>query len=106
MSPHLHKFKVECEIEKSHKHRMTGFTENMIGINSFHFHYFYGISSYSNHTHYYSGVSGLPVKTKNGHVHKLEGLFEVNGTHDHKYNDYTFEDIEYIPKKLINEAYV
>ncbi len=106
MGSHLHKFKVDSETSNNHVHNLIGCTENMIGINSFHFHHYYGISSYTNHTHYYSGITGYPIKTDNGHIHKLEGFLEFNNTHEHKFCDYTFEDLEYISNKLSNEAYI
>jgi len=106
MYPHMHRFKLESRISNNHKHKMLGYTDNMIGINSFHMHYYYGITSYNGHTHYYSGLTGLPVKTENGHIHKIEGVVEFNNMHDHKYADYTNEDIEYIPGKKTKEAYI
>lgn len=106
MYPHLHRFKFDGKISNNHKHRMLGYTDNMIGLYSFHLHYFYGISSYNGHTHYFSGMTGLPIKTENGHVHKIEGVMEHNCMHDHKFSDLTFEDIEYIPGKRSREAYI
>jgi len=48
----------------------------MIGIEAFHIHAYYGISSYNGHTHYFSGFTGLPIKTENGHIHRIEGILE------------------------------
>ncbi|MCX8131787.1 MAG: YmaF family protein [Clostridia bacterium] len=106
MYPHIHKYKLECENSDNHTHRMVGCTENLIGFSSFHFHYYYGITSYNNHTHYYTGITGLPIKTENGHIHRIEGLLEVNNMHDHKYTSSTSEDVEYFSDKRRNEAYV
>jgi len=103
MKPHLHKFNFESGDSAGHKHKIAGYTDNKVGINTFHFHFFYGISSYSSHTHYFSGVTGLPVKTENGHIHKLEGIFEQNNMHNHKFNGYTFEDVAYTPGKQARE---
>ena len=99
MRYHLHKYKLECRSAKGHSHRMTGYAGNMIGVGSFHFHFFYGVSSYDNHTHYFSGITGMPVKTENGHVHKMEGMLENNSLHEHKFKGYTFEDISYYSSK-------
>lgn len=106
MNPHLHKFKFESKSSKGHKHLLAGYTENMIGINAIHFHMYYGICSYSGHTHYFSGLTGLPVKTENGHVHRIEGILEMNSLHDHNYSSYTFEDVEYINDPMPKGSYV
>ncbi len=106
MNIHLHKYRIECKAENGHNHRICGTTEKMIGINSFHIHYFCGISSYNNHTHYYSAFTGLPVKTENGHIHKIEGVLESNAMHEHSYNSYTFEDVAYMSRELNREAFV
>ena len=104
MVPHTHRYRFECEETEFHKHRLHGHTDYMIGINVLHFHYFCGISSYNNHTHYFSGITGLPIKTENGHIHRIEGFLESNNTHEHKFSDFTFEDIEYFNRKIIREA--
>jgi hypothetical protein len=106
MYPHIHKYKFDCEISAGHNHRMSGHTENLIGISVFHFHYFYGISSYNNHTHYYAGITSLPIKTENGHIHRIEGIMEINDLHEHRFENYTFEDIEYISRKKRSEAFI
>jgi hypothetical protein len=106
MTPHLHKYKFESNLSNEHKHRLTGYSDGMIGINSFHFHFFNGISSYKNHTHYYSGVTGFPIKTENGHKHKIEGFLEVNNMHEHKFSNYTYEDVSYRSDGLRHEAYI
>lgn len=92
---HLHKYKLESTSTRGHKHRLIGYTGNMIGLRNFHFHFFYGVCSYDNHSHYYSGITGMPVKTENGHIHKIEGAIEADYQHTHKYQGYTFEDISY-----------
>ncbi len=102
---HMHKYKFESETVRGHKHRLLGYAGSMIGIGSFHFHYFYGISSYDNHTHYFSGITGMPVRTENGHVHKMDGLLEYN-THEHNFEGCTFEEISYITGKKMEEAYI
>lgn len=93
MKFHLHKYKFNCKSEKGHCHRLIGYAGNMIGVDSFHFHFYYGISSYDNHTHYFSGITGMPVKTENGHIHRMEGILESNNLHEHEFKGYTFEDI-------------
>lgn len=95
MGFHLHKYKFNCQSSKGHSHRMIGYAGNMIGIGSFHFHFYFGVSSYDNHTHYFSGITGLPVKTENGHIHRMEGVLESNSLHEHEFKGYTFEDISY-----------
>ena len=106
MNPHMHKYKLECFTSKEHKHKLAGYTDGMIGINAFHFHYFNGISSYKNHTHYYAGMTGFPIRTENGHKHKIEGILETNNLHDHKYSSFTYEDVAYHSDGLRHEAYI
>lgn len=106
MRSHSHKFKFDSQPANSHSHRIMGYTENLMGINVLHFHYFYGISSYNSHTHYFSGMTGLPIKTENGHVHKIECLLELNSNHEHQLSGFTFEDVAYTSKKLPKEAFV
>ena len=106
MNPHMHKYKFESVTYGDHKHRLSGLSQGMIGINSFHFHYYNGISSYKNHTHYYSGITGFPIKTSNGHKHKIEGVLEINNMHEHAFSSFTNEDIVYHSDSLIHEAYV
>lgn len=106
MRYHLHKFKLDSEAASFHKHRIIGITETTIGFSGFHFHFFYGISSYTNHTHYFSGATGLPIKTENGHVHKMESVLELNSGHEHRFNGYTFEEISYISGRIFREAFI
>lgn len=106
MRYHIHKFKFDSEKTNFHKHKIMGIANNMVGIKGFHFHFFYGVSSYSNHTHYFSGITGLPIKTENGHIHKMESILELNNSHEHRINGYTFEEISYISGKVFGEAYV
>lgn len=106
MNPHMHKYKFESDLSNGHKHRLTGYCDGMIGINSFHFHFFNDISSYKNHTHYYSGITGFSIKTENGHKHRIEGFLEANNGHEHKFKSFTNEDITYLSDGLKHEAYV
>jgi len=92
---HMHKYKFESADERVHKHRIMGYAGNMFGVGSFHFHFFYGVCSYDNHTHYFSGITGMPFKTENGHVHKMEGILEKNNLHEHKFEGFTFEELSY-----------
>ncbi len=96
---HLHRYKIESELTNGHKHRLFGYAGNMLGLNSFHFHFFYGVCSYDNHTHYFSGITGMPVKTELGHIHKIEGILESNAMHRHKFEGYTNEDISYFSSR-------
>jgi len=104
MNLHIHKFKFDTEFSCGHTHRVYGLTDNMLGISVFHFHFFYGVSSYNDHTHYYSGFTGLPIKTKNGHIHKIEGTLELNNSHEHKFTNYTHEEISYTQDSSTQEA--
>lgn len=106
MGTHLHKYKFKSEAANGHKHNVYGRTDYMIGINAFHFHHFIDVSSYDGHTHYYSGITGFPIKTEFGHIHKIEGILEFNIYHEHKFSNYTFEDIQYISKPKTREAIV
>ena len=106
MVPHLHKYKFDCKPSNGHSHKTFGYTDNMIGINIFHFHYFWGICSYTGHTHYYSGFTGLPVKTENGHIHKIEGILELNSLHEHPFSNYTFEEVGYISNGIFRKALI
>lgn len=106
MYPHIHRYKFETKNSNRHKHIILGQTDYMIGIDSFHLHTFFGISSYNGHTHYFSGFTGLPIKTENGHIHKMEGKLELNLLHEHIFRSYTDEEVEYISHGLLNKAYV
>lgn len=95
MKFHMHKYKFECKNVKGHNHRLLGYAGNMLGVESFHFHFYYGVSSYDNHTHYFCGITGMPTRTANGHIHRMDGMLESNNLHEHKFKGYTFEDISY-----------
>jgi len=95
MNSHMHKYKFDCDTSNGHTHKLIGYAGSMIGIDGFHFHYYYGVTSYNDHTHYFSGITGLPIKTENGHIHRMEGVLESNSLHEHKFSGYTFEDISY-----------
>jgi hypothetical protein len=96
---HMHRYKFECDLKDGHRHRLMGYAGNMLGVSSFHFHFFYGVCSYNNHTHYFSGITGMPVKTGNGHIHRMEGIFEMSVMHDHDFDGFTFEEISYFSVK-------
>jgi hypothetical protein len=85
---------------------MSGYTDKMIGIAFFHVHYFRGVTSHNGHNHYYSGITSRPIKTKNGHIHKISGRSEGYDRHQHKYLNYTYEDVEYLSDGAIDGAYV
>lgn len=95
MNYHMHKYRFDCRNTDGHNHRLLGYAGNMLGIGSFHFHFYYGISSYRNHTHYFCGITGMPVKTENGHIHRMEGILESNSLHEHEFRGFTLEDISY-----------
>lgn len=52
MRSHMHKFKFDSRFANGHNHRLLGYASGMIGLGSFHIHFYYGVSSYRNHTHY------------------------------------------------------
>ncbi len=106
MYSHLHKYKFESKTFKGHKHKITGISDNMIGIEVFHIHTFFGVSSYNGHSHYYTGYTGLPIKTDNGHIHKIEGNLDSNFMHGHIFKSYTDEEVEYISTKKLSSAQV
>lgn len=106
MKYHMHNYKIECEMNGGHKHTVRGYCESMIGAGVLHFHVYYGVSSYTDHTHYFSGMTGMPIKTENGHIHKVEGTLEVNSEHEHDFKGHTFEEISYISGKSLGWAHV
>lgn len=106
MKTHIHKYKIDSEMVRGHKHKITGYADVMLGLSSLHFHYFSGVSSYCNHTHYFSGMTSLPIKTENGHVHKIETILDNNDLHEHKLVGLTFEEISYISGYASNEALI
>lgn len=95
MKYHVHKYRFECKYSKSHNHRLIGYAGNMLGIGYLHFHIYYGVSTYDDHTHYFYGITGMPIKTQNGHIHKMDGILESNNMHEHKFEGNTNEDISY-----------
>ncbi len=96
MGFHIHKYKIECNNTGGHSHKLLGYAGNMLGVSFLHFHVYYGVSSYNSHTHYFYGITSMPIKTENGHVHKMNGVLETNNFHFHIYDGYTFEEISYI----------
>jgi len=64
------------------------------------------VCSYNDHTHYFSGITGIPVKTTNGHIHRMEGVLELNNNHTHKFSNYTSEEISYTKGKVQIKAYI
>lgn len=106
MNRHMHHFKIESAMVQGHYHQLNGYTEYVIGAGRFHFHFYSGVSSYLDHTHYFSGITGFPIKTENGHIHKLEGILEINDSHEHKFIGYTFEEITYSQGKKAKEVLI
>jgi hypothetical protein len=95
----MHKYKFECKNVKGHSHRLSGYAGNMLGVDSIHFHFYYGVSSYDNHTHYFCGITGMPIKTENGHIHKMDGMLETYSLHEHEFRGCTFEDVSYFTSR-------
>lgn len=106
MYSHIHKYKLESKAFNGHIHRISGISDTMIGIETFHIHTFFGISSYNGHSHYYTGYTGLPIKTENGHIHKIEGELDVNSEHSHIFKNYTDEEVEYIGTNKLYNSHV
>lgn len=106
MKAHRHRFKFDCKMVDGHNHRINGIVDGMIGFGSFHLHHFSGVCSYRNHTHYFSGFTGLPIKTENGHIHKMEGILEFNDNHEHTFAGHTSEEVSYSSGKAYGEAYI
>lgn len=106
MLNHIHKYKFDSDITRGHPHSLTGYSGHLLGINIYHFHFFYGICSYNDHTHYFSGVTGKPIKTENGHIHKMEGILELSNEHKHEFTGYTSEEISYISGGAYGDAYI
>jgi hypothetical protein len=106
MRSHIHCYKIESKKRNIHNHKLSGYVDGMIGFNNLHFHFFYGVSSYLDHTHYFSGLTGMPVKTEKGHIHKMEGMLESNGFHSHSFSGYTSEEVSYISGILFGKAYI
>ena len=104
---HTHYFKVDSKIVRGHFHHVTGYTEYVIGTESFHFHLYIGISTYTDHTHNYSGITGLPIKSENGHYHKIQGMLECAAEHEHKFKGYIRRKYhiqkERKPEKLLSD---
>ncbi len=106
MYSHIHKYKLESKTFNGHIHRIVGTSDTMIGIETFHIHTFFGISSYNGHSHYYTGYTGLPIKTENGHIHKIEGELDINSEHSHIFKSYTDEEVEYIGTRKLYNSHV
>ncbi|MCX7841617.1 MAG: YmaF family protein [Clostridia bacterium] len=106
MKLHIHEYNFDSKIANGHNHRILGYTEGIIGFNMFHFHYYWGICSYTGHTHYFSGFTGLAAKTENGHIHRIEGSLEPNIQHEHKLTGFTSEEVNYIPKRISRTALI
>ena len=96
MEIHLHRFEINSDFFEIHKHKVYGYVRNIFGIQTLHIHFYYGISSCTGHSHSFSGITSAPIKTQNGHIHKISGLLENNKGHEHKFKGYTFEDVSYI----------
>lgn len=95
MRYHKHKYAIESSMDACHLHKLEGLTETLFGFGKLHIHAFYGATSYLNHSHRYSGLTGFPVKTANGHIHRMENILEPTLKHQHKYSGYTTEEVSY-----------
>lgn len=100
MTVHLHKYRFESRKAQLHNHRLLGYTGPVLGIGALHFHSYSGICSYNGHMHYFSGYTGFPIKTPNGHIHRLEGKLVCCNMHVHSFCGYTDEDVEYSSRYL------
>lgn len=92
MQIHHHRYKIESDFSGVHKHILEGYVKNAVGMKHFHFHFFYGVSSYLDHAHSYTGITGIPISTEKGHIHMISGKLETSDGHKHTFKGYTFED--------------
>jgi len=96
---HAHNYRFDSYKVNGHTHRLLGYTEYNFPLLFTHVHFYRGVCSYNEHTHYFSGFTGLPVRTENGHRHKMSGILAECRCHEHKYCHYTSENVEYTGKK-------
>lgn len=104
MINHYHFYRFNCLSDQKHSHRLFGHTEYMFGIGLFHFHFYYGSTSYNGHFHTYSGVTGFSIKTDCGHKHKISGKLNLTNSHSHLYENYTCENTECKRGKLLKKV--
>jgi hypothetical protein len=94
---HLHRFEIKSDFSGIHFHYIKGYVKNNLGMGKMHIHIYSGVSPIEDHSHIFSGITGPPVKTENGHIHKISGILQTANGHVHKYSGYTFEDVSYLP---------
>jgi len=92
---HAHRYRFDSFEKNGHKHRIMGITGYNIFFCFSHVHFYKGVCSYNGHTHYFSGFSGLPRKTENGHYHQMSGYLVMCDKHEHRYCNFSNENIEY-----------
>ncbi len=102
---HIYSFHTNEKVKQNHK--LFGHTDYMIGIGIMHFHFYSGTTSFNGHMHGYFGFTGFPRKTENGHKHKMCGKTDIarlseydDKPHEHEYENFTFENIQYINSPL------
>lgn len=103
---HIHPYRFNTASNKGHKHTISGYTINTIGMSGFHFHIIKGTSSHNGHCHSFSAITGFSIKTEWGHVHKVEGISGLNGIHRHMFEDFTLEEISSNKKNTIFEKII
>lgn len=104
MNNHCHFYGFNSLSSQKHLHRMFGHTEYMFGIGLLHFHFYYGSTSFNGHFHTFSGMTGMAIKTENGHKHKICGRLELANGHFHHYTNYTHENVEYIHGRVLKRV--
>lgn len=102
---HVHYYRIESRMQRGHSHEIKGYTEYVIGTDSFHFHFFSGICTYRDHTHSYSGITGMPIKAACGHYHKITCLLDRELKHEHRVNGFSSEDIDWAKGKETGRAF-
>ena len=93
---HLHRFEVKSDFSGIHFHVLKGYVRNNLGLEILHFHTCSGTTPVSDHAHFFSSITGPPMKTQNGHIHKLSGVLQETSGHLHKFSGLTDENISYL----------
>ena len=111
MHNHYHFYSFHTNEKTQQNHKLFGHTDYMIGIGIMHFHFYSGTTSFNGHLHSYYGFTGFPKKTENGHKHKMCGKTDLSRLsdcndkpHAHEYQNYTFENIQYINSPLTKKV--
>ncbi|MDD4496272.1 MAG: YmaF family protein, partial [Eubacteriales bacterium] len=80
---HLHRFELKSDFSGIHFHYIKGYVKSNIGMGKMHVHVYSGVTPAEDHSHNFSGITGPPVKTENGHIHKISGILQRSAGHIH-----------------------